>query len=412
VKNLPNLAGILPDNARTAAAYALPRDFLNALDALCRERSESAFSSLGSIIQQMHTTKTSEEQDIIRKRYRKLQNQAKPFLTYNDSGLHIAKVRIVGIPSETERGYAEQHIEQSDRATVSTDEVERLTLLYTEHGIPMHTLRNIDEYRARYLELAGDPNAMLHLNRELERAPYDPGSAYFLDLEDFDLILGKALAHNWVLRLEKETEREFVLHAAIHKSLKGVIDDEVDRLKQQLNDPERQKWLDGAFFRSQNDGIDKRIQFIQGFDEALQPYEDSNQSYRDQGLGCTVIEYYTIVLPGDSRRAIDLGTARSLLMGGRAENRVASLFVRACQRHEKKLRDIDLLKPIEDFLDARAYTTDHPVMLWSEQGEADYRIEARMCALLAAWVQAVRRVQFVGTRKSPMYRSSSPIDQG
>lgn len=411
---LPHFANCLPEDGRLLEAYALPETLTAALEAFCRDRSGLAIASERSVAQQMARRADSDGEAGMRRRDKMMQqwmNQAKPFLSYREgliADLRISTVRVIGVQSDEDDTALGDSVDRSDTAVVSTEEAERLTLLHTEHGVPMHVLRNIDEYRQRYLELASERDAMLHMSRELERAPYDPGSSYFLDLEDFDLYLARAFAYRWLLW--DTAKRCFAISRPFYDALSDMVENEHNRLStEDAKARERLGQLSGLSSKQEAQKLEQ-IRLTQiDLDRrmaALVPKEASQTDQSHASAGVVLVN-----LPLTSSNALlpasTVELVRQALLG-QGTLLFARLFQRTFAEFEEK-PGFKAREGISHFLTQRKYFTDEgyetgvakqpPSMVWSKPGEPSYTIELRFCALLAAFEQAVVRTQRVGRRK-------------
>jgi len=422
LQSLPGFAGVLPDDVRAIDSYSLPDALLDQLDTYCRRLGDQAVAEESSVSQQIDRRAIKGEGEA-RWRDKLLQqwmNQAKPFLTYRDgliADLRISTVRVIGVQTDEDDERLSAAVDRSDTAVVTTGDGEHLTVLHTEHGVPMHVLRNIDEYRQRYLELASQRDAMLHMSRELERAPYDPGSAYFLDLEDFDLYMARACAYSW-LRLDQNS-RQFVLSAAFYSAFSMVIDEQRVRLEVEI--AARGRTIDERGGKGKSPHIEQekeqlertRAELIRRF-EAIAPLDRADAPDAR----------FMLALPAQGRLplvpAVTLDLARQCLLGGST-----LLLPRLFSQAFNGLADapgFDTRGGIEHFLTVRRYSISEDVdrisdnaplvqMKWSQPGDPSYPIEVRFCGLLAAYDQAVVRSRRVRRRKPRAgYWSPSPFD--
>jgi hypothetical protein len=165
-----------------------------------------------------------------------LQLRGAPLLRYEEGSMSAApppEFRVVGIRSrEEESEILEQDIQAGDVSYVSTNESSQVTYLHTQHGIPLSSLQNYNIYYEQYRRFARQPESILHLSNELERAPYNPASVYFINRNSLRLFFIRSLAYGWV-QYDRESGA-FIYNATFKYKLQVAIHRHITNLKNQF----------------------------------------------------------------------------------------------------------------------------------------------------------------------------------
>ena len=88
--------------------------------------------------------------------------------------------------------------------------------------------------------MLGEPNAIFHLDNYHEREPYDPGASHFVNLEEFGAIFARALAYNWITRLQPDLSADgiqvplFTFEPKFFKHFKTLCDREIQMQRNQM----------------------------------------------------------------------------------------------------------------------------------------------------------------------------------
>lgn len=336
-----------------------------------------------------------------------LGKQAQPLLEYIPAMIESLNIPLVKVVGAYEEDDAKKHIlpmigDAADVRAAPTGNARVITYLVTHHGVPAVALSNFEEYRSCYERMTHEEvNAIFHLDEALENEPYDPGSIYFVELESFDSYFARALAFQWIVRLDNSDQ--FVLSEPFYNAIERICSEELARnhkevalLTQNYGEAHVRSAAEEALHK-----VDKTLrQFEQSFKEVRIPIGDEK-----------VRSYYQIRVPGTDVSAYNLALAH------RAFNHrlVQPIFIRAFQLLQENLfraNDFVTLKTrfdklIESFLMQRGYLTDESdqfSMVWSQRNQGrSYLLEMRLSDVLLVYYRLDQRNKYAARLPAHYY---------
>jgi len=389
-------------------------DLILALDRLCDEHFRTAIQSADFKDFTDDVTEYLEKLskvDALREQYNtllvNLRTQAQPLLIFNTGNLQAlppAQIRVIGGKNEEaiKRVWTGGASEQSDVNYASTFDPSRLMYLVTFHGIPINTLSKFDEYRRHYEDMKSARNAIFHLDNAREDEPHDPKSMYFINLEDYQSRVARALAYGCISRVEdhydKSSKFVFVLSSDFYTRFTNFIDRKLTEFKDQIAD------IDAALTKQAQRDDKRNIDIARK--KALEAQRDELKARKESFTKLNTLKTFepktddaqAYALPV-WRRGIHTGVAENLtdavdsFYGGGARL-FAMLFMRAVDEHESDTNPEVLRKAIDVFLETRKYVGSNHTentteiinyMLYSRSGQDDYKLELHLCALLAVY---------------------------
>ncbi|MBN2303661.1 MAG: hypothetical protein JXQ72_04250 [Anaerolineae bacterium] len=368
---------------------------------LCRDKYETD-TDYGDVIKHIR----EHPNDLrLQEMIRAMSEKATPLLVYSRGLLQALpprEVKVLGAYSEADgKEVIEPFVNNSaDLSIVETHTHSAVSLLVTDHGIPASVLSEWDDYRRHYEELQDQHNPIFHLDTARENQPYDPGSFYFVNLDEFHVFFGRALAYGWIDRVEDAAQKIpkcFALRREFYTAVKDLIDADLRRMK---NDIERMQQAVAHPDESEGNGVmaRRRLDMMRQHRQSLQ--NDLNNTFAGVIIdrADSINTHYIVMRDGYPAETLDV--VRDALFGG--ESRLLPpIFIRAVKQMYKEWdQQVHDEADIRVFLDARQYGdavegapvqwVDRP-MMWSEPGQRGYDLEVRLCALLNVYRRALRK---------------------
>jgi len=386
-------------------------------DASQNAESENFIGDVTEYLARLNSTNSTPAQ---RERYNtllvNLRTQAQPLLVYSDGVLKSvppSEIRVVGGKSEPAlravwTGGVSEH---SDVNFAATFDPTRLTYLVTHHGIPINVLTKFDEYRGHYEKMKSARNSIFHLDNEREDEPHDPGSMYFINLEDFQSYFARTLAYGWIKWFEEPGRREakhrylisdllFSEFTQLVETKKTELANTIAKIEADLAKPNlSEEWRSSEqarVFAQQK--LRKELEVrLQGFIKVQEDKSISSYTSHEMHDRLLTVKKGEQFIP-----VTNLIEAIDALYGGDTRL-IAQLFMNAVKGLERRQNSSTLLSAIDDFLNRRSYvgntmTEDDDVVInemkFSQPGQADYLIELHLCALLSVHRRMINKETF------------------
>ncbi len=174
-----------------------------------------------------------------------LERDANPLLSYSTGKIQAIRPAVIKVMGSKNPAVDRSFLvrnglqETEDLSFVETGDPTRLSYLVTHHGLPLFALNTIGEYRTSYEHaVIGERNVILHMSEELESEPHDPGSDYYINQRDFEADVARALAYDWVTRLDHVTTSEnrviYALRPDFYRAFEQALKQEVDTLRDEM----------------------------------------------------------------------------------------------------------------------------------------------------------------------------------
>ena len=367
----------------------------------------------------------------------KLAQQANPLLAYADGMLQAMRPFEIQVLAAMTKKRAQKIREiglsgVTDLSEVETNEPTTITLLSTRHGIPVLALNRFEDYRRLYVQLKQDPTTIMHLTKEHEINPYDPGSYYFVNLEDLTTYFARTLAYEYIRPVTDGNTRYFAYSSDFFSHLKQRAEAELAKLDSEVRDMDAQL---------------KSNQLVEGSYEYLilevtskQHKKQINelsiflQHGRSTTDGARIIFSYTQNLAEKTTLVKEAHTLADALLAVEASpmRKISQLFLQTMydllQRDPNAgnrfthLED-NRLEQVKRFLQVRGFIVEDaaldlngsqpiPVtMRWTHPGEPSYEIEMRMSSVLLVYYRIARLQQRSRRLPAGYLLKRSDIDQ-
>jgi hypothetical protein len=339
----------------------------------------------------------------------KLGQQAEPLLVYSEGMLQNnppRRIKVIGAHTQKE---ADDTIKPgigdiSDVSTVTTGDETTVTFLVTHHGLPVVALSKFDDYRRHYSRLSEDRNAIFHLNEELERMPYDPGSSQFINWEDVETYFARALAYRWIIYLRdaaspnghsQSANNVFAFSKSFYERLKRVVDEDLFTIRNQIEDLSIRVTHSTESRDYEEIYLRRQLRDLERYREELDKYISGFREVHAKALLGEETAGYPLFHPVSRVPAATLPAALDALLTAKT---VPRLFIRAFEREYLEKRDRvepkvrEFLKERQIIDDNNQRTKDEPKMKFSEKGQQSYLLEQRLCDILMVYQRMKHRI--------------------
>lgn len=377
----------------------------------------------------------------------RLGEYAQPLLVYSEGKLQAQRpreIKVLGAKTKQQAEEVKPNVQAvgGDVSVVGTGEETELTLLVTYHGIPFVTLNHFKEYRDHYVQLRRDRMNIMHLSRELEQSPYDPGSLYFVNLESFEAYLARALGYRWIIRGETMGEKYktpvFGLTETFQATFARVLEDTLTRMqnKQTVTAMERDRAALGSYEYVRSD---EQFKYLTAQIDVLKAVKanmvDSNRvMLTDSGKPDDAFVLHVPrggIVEGKQitdtwQPASTLFDVNDAFIGGDSRSRVIpELFMLACDEMGRRTPNSqnnghDGIKPMREFLRLRGYKEDIAYMdgsateplepQWATPGQPEYDFERHLTALLVVEFRMKLSSRYNNRRIPPGYHLEKDAD--
>ncbi len=355
-------------------------------------------------------------------RLSKLGQMGQPLLVYRTGQLRALpprQIKIIGA-TNAEHGEAVRRglNEEGDLSVAPTYDPFTDFYLNTHHGIPITALAKFEDYQQFYFELRTNPDNVFHLEDVREAQPYDPGSFYFVNLVDFELVFARALALGWVICQDGTTNgsafRLFTLHPAFYATLRQTVELDLTQQKNALETLRKQAGelasrQDGSYGDSHEVNretvrLRDQIEFKTRAQRDLQTRFAQFKSAQDWGYTLDdAQDAQQIVLTLNSREGrplpvSDLPGALDALYQ-ESSRMLPRLFEAAFVDH-LKIMDVSEMQPIGQFLNMRRFEPQNHdqqatyTMQFSQPGQSGYDFEVKLCGMLSVYERVLRGQQY------------------
>lgn len=351
-----------------------------------------------------------------------LSRNASPLLLVRDADLQAVmppEIKVIGVQQSEGRFISRIRnglLDASDVSFKSTGLQSEIIMLHTQHGIPLHALSTINTYQENYNSLIRQERAVFHIDADLERQPHDPGSAYFINFADFELLVIRAFAYGWIAStLDHNNQRTFHLSNGLHERLVNTIQQEMGRLRITLQQAGASFDESGGVHRNyrydqQNDSIEENEVFIRTknqYDELRAALRALTwQQHPDLGYSLCLPTLYQQVSP---RLVRELAQLIDLFMWG-IQNVLPRAFEQTFEALylEQKQRDANIEQRIEKHLrDVQYYDKagqrNNPDEIAYEFDVHEHEMELRLYEMLEAYFIFVQRARWNDERVAPGY---------
>lgn len=348
------------------------RQIMQLLTRYCQDRYTEVARTASSINVAEHLLKADEK-------ITQMTDRAEPLMNYERGALHEyppREIKVIAAKSEEDaRALIQKRLgKHSDVNVARTDNPASVSLLVTHHGIPAQFITNIREYQRHYQELLNRPNAIFHLDPERESEPYDPGSAYFFNLQDYESYIACMLAYEWLIY--DDIRKRFQLDDGFLRQLRKSAQNGSKTYVSNINDS-------GDYSSTMSDKIDSFIDFIIDNENTLS-YGFLEESDKIQVSPVT-----------------DFREVLSILYGGELRG-LPGLVIDAFKVYEdEQLPDWrSRSQMIEAFLEKRRYkpnsnNPDDNRMHFAQPERTDaYDLERYLCDILNIKLRHLRRQQY------------------
>lgn len=332
----------------------------DALESYCERRFARSFAS--NVVERLNALSPTARRGLLDR----IQLRAAPLLLYRDARLQHAPPRVIRVLGARDAASAtDLWVDNGgivkDVSFAATDDPGRVVYLVTHHGIPADVLTNFDEYRHHYETLtAANPDDVFHLDPQLEDEPYDPGSAYFINPFDLDLVFARALAAGFLTQ-QVDREKVFAVTGTLERRLRQEVTREIGALNTAIDNLEgvgSEAARDEArSLRLVRDDLDRRFLKIEAMGGRTPPYQ-TTPLYMGGRHGVPIY-------------AATLKQARDALLASQ-RRALANLFVRASLQ---ALSADSIVKQIADIDQALRDRTEVDEMR-SAGGGARYRFKS------------------------------------